>query len=64
MLFRSETRWDRETPPEPAALADAVQMVAASHAEYSRAARRRAVDRFDVRPWIQRHVEVFSRLVA
>jgi glycosyltransferase involved in cell wall biosynthesis len=56
--------FERDHPPDPAALAAAVREVADSLDAYAAAARRRAVERFDVRPWIQRHREVFEELVA
>jgi glycosyltransferase involved in cell wall biosynthesis len=60
-----EVRWDREMPPDPEALASAVLTVAERHDQYSQAARQRASSaRFGLRPWLQRHVEVFERLVA
>ena len=59
-----ELHWDREMPPDPAGLTDAVLAVAERRDQYSDAARQRAVDRFDLRPWLQRHEEVFTRLVA
>lgn len=57
-------RWDRETPPEPDGLAAAVLRVAERYDDYAKAARQRALDRFDLRSWVQRHAEVFTRLVA
>ena len=59
-----EVRWDREMPPDPAGLADAVLTVVERYDPYSRAARQRALDRFDTVPWLQRHAEVFQCLVA
>ncbi len=59
-----EVCWDREMPPDPDGLADAVLTVAEDYDQYSRAARQRALDRFDIGPWLQRHAEVFQRLVA
>jgi glycosyltransferase involved in cell wall biosynthesis len=59
-----ELRWDREAPPDPALLADAVLNVTARQPEFSDRARRRAVDRFDVRAWLRRHSELFEELTA
>jgi glycosyltransferase involved in cell wall biosynthesis len=59
-----ELRWDRDVPPDADALAEAVCRVADRHGDYARAARQRAVDRFDVSDWLSRHEEVFQRLVA
>ncbi len=50
-------------PPDPAALAKAVDQVAAELPRFSRQARLRAVDRFDVRPWLDRHEVIFSDLL-
>jgi glycosyltransferase involved in cell wall biosynthesis len=47
-------------PPAPEALADALYNVAGHHAEFSVAARRRAVQLFDVKPWLKRHEEIFQ----
>ena len=51
-------------PPDPKGLADAVLAVTERYDHYSQAARQRALDRFDIGPWLQRHAEVFQRLVA
>jgi glycosyltransferase involved in cell wall biosynthesis len=55
--------WETVHPPDPAALAEAVLAVADRLPAYREAARQRAVDRFDLRPWIERHVQVFEELV-
>ena len=59
-----ETSWEREIPPDPEALAAAALRVCEDLPSFSAAARRRAVDRFDVRPWVERHREIFERLLA
>lgn len=59
----AELSWDRDIPPNPAALADGVLMVRQHYRHYADAARQRAVDRFDVRPWLARHAQVFEALV-
>jgi glycosyltransferase involved in cell wall biosynthesis len=56
--------WEHDQPPPADALADAVLQVAAHRADFAAAARRRAVERFDLRPWVQRHREVFEELLA
>ncbi|MEW5984343.1 MAG: glycosyltransferase family 4 protein [Acidobacteriota bacterium] len=58
-----ELSWDRDLPPDAVDLAEAVLTVAERHQEYGAAARQRAVDRFDLGPWLRRHTEVFGRLV-
>ena len=55
--------WERDHPPDPAALAEAVLACAARLDELSAAARARA-ERFDVRPWLERHRVVFEQLVG
>lgn len=56
--------FERIHPPDADALADAVEVVAARLDEYRAAARERALSRFDIRPWVDRHGEVFARLCA
>jgi glycosyltransferase involved in cell wall biosynthesis len=55
--------WDRDEPPEPQALAEAVRRVLAERERFATAARRRAVERFALEPWLERHAEVFEALV-
>jgi glycosyltransferase involved in cell wall biosynthesis len=55
--------WERYEPPAPEAMAEAVELVLAHLAAYSAAARSRAVDRFALEPWLDRHAELFARLV-
>jgi glycosyltransferase involved in cell wall biosynthesis len=54
--------FERDEPPEPDALAEAVSSVLADRAAYAAAARRRAVERFALEPWLDRHSELFARL--
>ena len=56
--------WDRDQPPTPEDLADAVLRVLADRATYAEGARRRAVERFDVHPWLDRHEELFNQLLG
>jgi glycosyltransferase involved in cell wall biosynthesis len=55
--------WERDEPPEPEALADAVMQVLADLPRYSANARGRAVERFDLELWLARHAQVFASLV-
>jgi glycosyltransferase involved in cell wall biosynthesis len=55
--------WERDDPPEPDALADAVTRVLADLPRYAAAARKRAVERFALGPWLDRHAELFAALV-
>lgn len=56
--------WDKDLPPDPQALADAILQVSDRYQQYSQAARARAVEKFDLRPWLQRHREVFETLLS
>jgi len=56
--------WEQDHPPDPAALAEQVVLVMSDLSEYSRAARNRAVNHFDVQPWLKRHGEIFARVLA
>jgi glycosyltransferase involved in cell wall biosynthesis len=55
--------WEVEHPPAPALLAEAVQRVTERLPDHQQAARARAVERFDLKPWIDRHREVFETLL-
>lgn len=55
--------WERDEPPAPEAMADAVGRVLADLDLFSAAARQRAVERFPIGPWLDRHSELFARLV-
>ena len=54
--------WERDEPPTPEALAEAVVTVLAARPSYAAAARKRAVERFSLEPWLERHEELFSEL--
>jgi glycosyltransferase involved in cell wall biosynthesis len=56
--------WDRDVPPEPADLAEAVGVVLATRDDYAAAARRRAVSRFALEPWLDRHEQLFTQLAT
>lgn len=56
--------WERDEPPAPEALAGAVDRVLADRAAYATAARARAVERFSLEPWLDRHSALFSELVS
>jgi glycosyltransferase involved in cell wall biosynthesis len=55
--------WERDEPPTPDELADACRRVLDELPRYAEAARRRAVERFSLEPWLERHAEIFE-LVA
>jgi glycosyltransferase involved in cell wall biosynthesis len=56
--------WERDEPPGAEALADAVDRVLGDLPRYSTAARERAVGRFSLEPWLDRHREVFEWLAS
>lgn len=56
--------WQRDEPPAPEAFAQAVRAVLAERERFAAAARRRAVERFALGPWLERHEELFRELVA
>ena len=56
--------WERDEPPSPEALADAVDRVLADLSRYAVRARARAVEQFSLEPWLERHSVVFSDLVS
>ena len=56
--------WEHDEPPAPEELADAVARVLAARSAYAEAARRRAVERFALEPWLARHAEIFDALVT
>ena len=58
-----EESWEQDVPPAPENLAAAVSTVLARLGEYRAAARTRAAERFDLRPWLERHRELFESLV-
>lgn len=60
----TEASWERFLAPEPEQWAEAVLTVAENLPRYAQAARQRAVDRFDLRPWVSRHHQVFERLLS
>ena len=56
--------FDRDEPPAPEALAAAVSTVLADHARFATGARARAVERYALSDWLERHAELFASLVA
>ena len=60
----AELSWDRNIMPDPAAVAEGVCRVRESIRRYAAAARTRAVDRFDVSRWLERHRSVFEAAVS
>ena len=52
--------WERNIPPDPAAMADAVLTIADRRRVFAEAARQRAVDTLNIERWIARHRAVFE----
>jgi glycosyltransferase involved in cell wall biosynthesis len=55
--------WERDDPPPPDALAEAVRRVVGKLEQYAAAARERAVKRFALAPWLERHAQLFEELL-
>jgi glycosyltransferase involved in cell wall biosynthesis len=53
--------FERDDPPAPRAMAEALTRVLADQPRYASAARHRAVERFALEPWLDRHAELFER---
>ena len=60
----TDATWERRVFPPPEAWAEAVLRVRESWVSYAQAARQRAKERFDLRPWLERHRQVFHELLA
>ena len=56
--------YERDEPPPADALAAAVGAVLADRPHYAEGARRRAVERFALASWLDRHAELFAELEA
>ncbi len=55
--------WDEPHVPSTAAIGQGIADIVAGHEGFSAAARRRAVEKFDIRHWERRHSEIFSHLI-
>ena len=54
--------WERDEPPAPEALAAAVEQVFSELPRSAASARSRAVERFALGPWLDRHAQLFAEL--
>jgi glycosyltransferase involved in cell wall biosynthesis len=54
--------WERDEPPRPEELADALDRVLADLPRFAAAARARVVERFALGPWLDRHAVLFAEL--
>ncbi|MBN2569169.1 MAG: glycosyltransferase family 4 protein [Deltaproteobacteria bacterium] len=57
-----ELDWYTPRPPSAEDMAEGVCVVAERLKSYSSAARERAVEKFDLKPWLERHRQVFEML--
>ncbi len=55
--------WETPRPPSAESMGEGMQRIASQRVAMGRAARARAVERFDLQPWVQRHREVFEELL-
>ena len=60
----TNTSWDKQYPPKAELWANAILKVAEDLSGYGEAARQRAVERFDLKPWVERHRLVFSEMLG
>jgi glycosyltransferase involved in cell wall biosynthesis len=54
----------RDDPPSPQEMAAAVERLLPDRRRYAESARRRAVERFALEPWLERHAQLFALLTA
>ena len=60
----SSATWEQDVPPGPLAMADGVRAVLERLDDYRELARARAVERFDLAPWIERHRALFTKVAG
>jgi len=53
--------WETLHAPSPEAISEAVSAVVERYDSFRQAARRRAVEKFDVKSWLDRHDQIFFR---
>jgi hypothetical protein len=58
-----EEDWERPRVPSAEAIAAGMQQIAAAPEKFAAAARQRAVERFDLSHWLDRHCAVFKQLM-
>ena len=56
--------FEKDHPPSPALLANALYRIAQGRSLFATAARRRATSHLDVRPWILHHKNIFESLIS
>jgi glycosyltransferase involved in cell wall biosynthesis len=58
----AELNWEKDLPPDPEALSEAALTINANREPYAQAARKQAVEKFDIKHWIKRYCETFEAL--
>ncbi|MFM8229923.1 MAG: glycosyltransferase family 4 protein, partial [Chthoniobacterales bacterium] len=56
--------WTEDNAADPLAMANAVEEIMVDHDVFSRAARKHAEEKFDVRPWLDRHEAIFAEVLS
>ena len=59
----SVLNWEEAQPPDPHHLAEGILLIAEDWSRYRETAREQAVSRFDIEPWLERHIQVFEMLM-
>jgi glycosyltransferase involved in cell wall biosynthesis len=59
-----EESWEAPMVPEPQATGEGMLAIAAEHTKLATTARARAVERFDIGLWLQRHKDIFTKLIG
>lgn len=62
-LIEVEESWITDHAPNPVRMADGVEEIMADYAGFSQAAREHAVSSFDEKLWLDRHAEIFERVL-
>lgn len=57
----AEQSYERDYPPDPPAMANAVELVLRDHRRLSARARERVLSHFNLHSWLARHREIFGR---
>jgi glycosyltransferase involved in cell wall biosynthesis len=61
--IKTPLSWEQIFPPDPKTLAEAILTVAEHRSQYAKAARQRAVEKFDLQFWLKRHKDIFEMLL-
>ena len=64
IAVKCEDDWDNAQVPDEAEIAEGMIVVAQNHSEMSNAARNRAVEKYDIKHWIDRHKAIFTEVLS